>query len=235
MPDNRAVKQNRSAAFLLSSLLARARKPPGKSASSVKVLAMSCLRRVLTFLIFGALQACLGDAQGADAIDPKQAEADPGGLILWYDLRLLDVEGKDWADTKAPYDRLPARAEGVVRGPVWDLSRQSAGLCARFLTDATSIHARWTLTTDNLALPHMPATGVSGLDLYVRSEKGRWQWLANGRPMQKTTTTQLISGRAPGKREYLLYLPLYNGVSSVQIGIPKSSTLAKGPARPPER
>jgi hypothetical protein len=116
---------------------------------------------------------------------------------------------------------------------VWDLSRQSAGLCARLLTDATTIHACWKLTSDHLALPHMPATSVSGLDLYVRSEKGHLQWLANGRPAQKISTVQLVSGLAPGKREYLLYLPLYNGVSSVQIGIPKGSTLAKGPARPP--
>src|SRR5262249_22186031 len=133
------------------------------------------------------------------------------------------------------YDRLPARTEGVVRGPVWELSRQAAGLCVRFLTDATSVHARWTLTSDKLAMPHMPATGVSGLDLYVRSEKGHWQWLANGRPKEKTNTTQLARGRAAGKRDFPLSLPLDNGVAAVQIGIPKSSTLAKGPARPPER
>src|SRR5262245_24772295 len=210
-------------------------KPPGDFPPAVKVSAMPPFRCMLTLLIFGVLHACLGEARGADAIDPKQAQADPGGAILWYDLRLLDVEGKGWPDTKAPYDRLPARAEGVVRGPVWNLSRQSAGLYARFLTDATTIHARWTLISDKLAMPHMPATGVSGLDLYVRSEKGHWQWLAVGRPEQKTNTAQLVSGLAPSKREYLLYLPLYNGVSSVQIGIPKSSALAKGPARPPER
>jgi lysophospholipase L1-like esterase len=196
---------------------------------------MPRLRCVLTFLVCGALHLCLGDAYCEDAIDPKQAKAGPSGAILWYDLRLLDVEGKGWTDTKAPYDRLPARAEGVVRSPVWNLSRQSAGLCARFVTEAASIHARWTLTSNNLAMPHMPATGVSGLDLYVLSEKGRWQWLANGRPAQKANTMQLVSGLAPGKREFLLYLPLYNGVSSVQIGIPRDSSLAKGSVRPPER
>jgi hypothetical protein len=115
---------------------------------------------------------------------------------------------------------------------VWDLSRHSAGLCGRFVTDAGSIHVRWTLTSGNLAMPHMPATGVSGLDLYVRSDKGRWQWLGVGQPTSKSTTAQLVTGLAPGKREFLLYLPLYNGVSSFQIGIPKESTLAKGPAYP---
>ena len=82
-----------------------------------------------------------------------------------YDVRSLTVEGKGWSDTKAFFDRLPEKAEGEVRPPVWDLSHDSTGLCVRFTTDATSIQARWTLTSIRLALPHMPATGVSGLDL----------------------------------------------------------------------
>ncbi len=88
----------------------------------------------------------------------------------WYDVRSLTVEGMGWSDTKSFFDRLPARAEGVVRPPVWDLSHDSAGLCIRFTTDATSLQARWTVTSKRLAMPHMPATGVSGVDLYVKTE-----------------------------------------------------------------
>ena len=172
-------------------------------------------------------QVCAGEG-----IDPTRAKADPDGSTLWYDLRLLDVEGQGWKDTKAPYDRLPARAEKTVRPAVWGLSRHSAGLCARFVTNATTLRARWTLTSDRLAMPHMPATGVSGLDLYVRAGDGRWRWLGIGRPGGRTTTAQLVGGLPAGKREFLLYLPLYNGVSSVEIGLPKGSTLAKGPPRP---
>jgi hypothetical protein len=173
-------------------------------------------------------------SRAADAIDPARAKADPGGTLLWYDLRDLDLEGKGWEATKAPYDRLPAKAEKIVRAPVWGLSRHSAGMCARFVTDATAIHARWTLTSGSLAMPHMPATGVSGLDLYARlTPDGPWQWLGVGRPTQSpTNTAALVSGLAAGKREFLLYLPLYNGVSSVEVGIPKGNSLAKGP-RPP--
>src|SRR5207302_644000 len=121
-------------------------------------------------------------ASAADGIDPSLAKPDADGNVLWYDLRHLDLEGRGWHDTKSPYDRLPARAEGVVREPVWNLGRHSAGLCVRFVTDAPAVHARWTLTGKNLAMPHMPATGVSGLDLYVRAKDGRWRWLAVGQP-----------------------------------------------------
>src|SRR4051794_9959291 len=157
-------------------------------------------------------------ARAADVVDPARAKADAKDPVLWYDIRPLGVEGQGWTETKAPFDRLPAKAEGVVRAPVWGLSRDSAGLCVRFTTDATAISARWTLTKATLAMPHMPATGVSGLDLYVRdAQTSRWLWLANGRPTAQTNSASLAWGMERGKREFLLSLPLYNGVSSVEI------------------
>ncbi|HEV3024846.1 MAG TPA: SGNH/GDSL hydrolase family protein, partial [Pirellulales bacterium] len=163
----------------------------------------------------------------ANAGEPLDASvAKHEGSILWYDLKLLDVEGQGWTETKAPFDRLPAKAEGVVRDPVWQLSRHSAGLCARFVSNATTIKARWTLTSENLAMPHMPATGVSGIDLYVKF-KGRWRWLANGRPSGVTTSLDLAAGLPDGEREYLLYLPLYNGVTSVEVGIAPEHQIGK--------
>jgi hypothetical protein len=182
-------------------------------------------------MVFAALPARLP----ADAIDPSQAKADEGNRLLWYDVRLLGLEGQGWSETKAPFDRLPAKAEGVVRQPVWNLSRHAAGLCVRFVTAAPEVHARWTLTSNNLALPHMPATGVSGLDLYIRLPDGHWHWLGAGRPTQQTNTAGLARGLPAGNHEFLLYLPLYNSVASVEIGIPKDGRLAKPPARPPER
>ena len=152
----------------------------------------------------------------------------------WVDARGLEVEGQGWSDTKAPFDRLPAGAEGIVRPPVWDLSRHSAGLCVRFATDATTIRARWTLTSDRLAMPHMAATGVSGLDLYVRAEDGRWRWLGVGQPREAPTNTATLAGGLPGgvRREYALYLPLYNGVKSVEIGVPDGHAVDRPGPRP---
>src|SRR3954470_12518900 len=111
----------------------------------------------------------------------QQPAAPQDGTIKWYNLTTLPVEGKGWQDTKQLYDRLPAKAEGVVRPPVWNLAQDSAGLRYRFITDADSIRARWKLRSSRLAMPHMAATGVSGLDLYVR-DGNNWHWLAVGRP-----------------------------------------------------
>jgi hypothetical protein len=82
--------------------------------------------------------------------------------LRWHDIADLTIEGKGWPDTADTYDRLPARAEGVVRDPVWNLSRQTAGLCAQFVTDASAISVRWALRHQALAMSHMAATGVSG-------------------------------------------------------------------------
>lgn len=153
--------------------------------------------------------------------------------IDWHDIKSLGLEGQAFGDVKAPFDRLPGRADGVVRPAVWNLSRQSAGLCVRFVSDAPAIHAKWTLTSPNLAMPHMPATGVSGLDLYMRSPKdGTWRWLGSGRPSGKDNAAAIGSGYAAGQHEFMLYLPLYNGVSAVSVGVAKGKTVSKAPEYP---
>src|SRR5690606_4325483 len=125
-------------------------------------------------------------AADVERLDATLAKAE--NATLWYDVNLLSIEGRGWNDTAAKFDRLPARAQGKVRAEVWNLSRQSAGIAVRFVTDSPEIRARWTLTSANLAMPHMAATGVSGLDLYVRDEKQRWRWLACARPSKQTNT-----------------------------------------------
>ena len=155
--------------------------------------------------------------------------------IRWFNIRQLGVEGQGWTENKSPYDRLPAKAEGQVREAVWGLSRDSAGMSVRFVTDATTIHARWTLNKAKLEMPHMAATGVSGLDLYAKDDKGRWRWVAVGKPIAQTNTQKLADGITAGKREYMIYLPLYNGVSSVEVGVPAANSIEKATAYASDR
>lgn len=171
----------------------------------------------------------------AERLDPNMAVPAPDGQILWFDALSLGIEAQGFADLKHPYDRLSAKAESLVPDPVWRLSQHAAGLCVRFLSDSPRIAARWTLRSDNLAMPHMPATGVSGLDLYTRDDTGGWRWVANGRPSAKTNEAELINNIPSGEREYLLYLPLYNGIDSLEIGVAPGSNLAKGAPYPADR
>jgi lysophospholipase L1-like esterase len=154
--------------------------------------------------------------------------------VQWRDASSFEIEGKGWAKTAAPFDRLPDSAKDKVSPTAWQLSKESAGLCVRFVTDAPAVRLRWSLTSGSLAMPHMPATGVSGLDLYARSAKGSWRFVGNGRPSKKDgnlATLEFPDGAKP-RRECLLYLPAYNGTKSLEIGVPPDAHLESPPPRP---
>jgi len=73
----------------------------------------------------------------------------------------------------------------------------------------------------------MPATGVGGLDLYVKVDS-RWRWLVVGQPAKfPENAATLVHDIPPGNRESLLYLPPSNGVRSVAVEIPKQSRLER--------
>jgi hypothetical protein len=166
----------------------------------------------------------------------KIRKADKKPAMHWVDARKLSMEGQGWKKTAGPYDRFPARAKSSVPDPVWILSRNSAWIAVRFVSSASEIHCRWKLTSATLAMNHMPATGVSGVDLYVRLSRGdknqRWHWTGIGRPAAQINEVKIAAGIPPGKHEFLLYLPLYNGVKSVEIGVPRKAKIVPAPARP---
>ena len=159
-------------------------------------------------------------------LDPEMAanrKAADG--LSWHDVTKGNIEGRILPNQVRSrwFDRLPASAEKTVTSAVWNLSRHSAGMMVRFKTDATSIHVDYKLLNKNLAMSHMPATGVSGVDLYARDSSSRWRWVQVTRPTNQDVKVKMVSGLAAGEREYAAYLPLYNGVQSMSIGVPPDS------------
>lgn len=199
---------------------------------SSRFLSIGCL----TFLVLFTTACATQNAQeerAARTVDTDKAVAAPDSKLLWFDALELGIEGQGWhtADLKQPYDRFPAEAEGVVRDAVWKLSENSAGLSVRFVTDSPVVSARWSLRSSTLAMHHMPSTGVSGVDLYAKDDKGQWRWVGAGRPKTKELSEwKLVSAAPPGEHEYQLYLPLYNGIEKLEIGIAQNTTLRKAPA-----
>jgi lysophospholipase L1-like esterase len=151
--------------------------------------------------------------------------------LAWHDVRDWGVEGRAFDDVENYFDRLPARAKGVVRPEVWNLSHDSAGMSVRFETDATDLYARYTNTRPELAMAHMPASGVSGLDIYGQLNGAGWRWFGGIRPTQQTTEAAFATHIESGSRRYLVHLPLYNGVKSLQIGVPKAAKFTPVPPR----
>jgi len=170
-------------------------------------------------------------AAGLSSRVSGQSSSEPEEARDWHNVRDWGIEGKGWSDTQRYFDRLPGKAEGRVREPVWELSRHSAGMCARFVTDAPDIHVRYDLLNERLAMSHMPASGVSGLDLYGQDAQGIDRWVAVVRPESQRVETSIAKGLAPGMRRYTLYLPLYNGVEELEIGVGQGETFEPVPPR----
>jgi lysophospholipase L1-like esterase len=148
--------------------------------------------------------------------------------ISWHNVEEFGVEGRLWEDLPRTryYDRFPAEAEKTVTPAVWSLSRDSAGMMGRFKSNASAVHVRYTLLKSNTAMTHMPATGVSGIDLYAKDEKGKWRWVNVTKPADKQVAQAgaLSEGMTAEPREYAFYLPLYNGVDKVEIGVNEGAT-----------
>ncbi|MCY2985890.1 MAG: SGNH/GDSL hydrolase family protein [Planctomycetota bacterium] len=144
----------------------------------------------------------------------------------WYDVRSWGVEGRILPDQerKQWYDRLPSSAQGKVTDNVWNLSRDSAGMMVRFKTSSKAISVHYKLKKAQLGMPHMPATGVSGIDLYARDNNGKWKWVQVTKPATQEVQTEWIQGLEAGEREYAAYLPLYNGIEFMKIGVEKGAT-----------
>lgn len=145
------------------------------------------------------------------------------------------IHGRGWSNGyKNSYDRLPAAAEKKVRTAVWNLSENSAGLNLRFKTDAEEIVVKFTVK-GAIQMPHMPATGVSGVDLYVKDVNGKWLWCAGkfafGDTIQYRFSNILGKEGQVKDREYKLYLPLYNSVKWMEIELPKEASLTKIPVQ----
>lgn len=157
----------------------------------------------------------------------QPAKTDKKNLV-YFSKEYFQIGGTRIAEQEKEnaYDRLPLAYKEKVRKEVWDLSKSSAGITVSFITNATTIAARWTVL-NNFSMNHMAASGVKGVDLYVK-EAGQWQYVNTGRPASgKETETTLISNMKGDQREYRLYLPLYDGVVSLQIGIDSGKTISK--------
>lgn len=113
---------------------------------------MSYIPRLLTALLLGlaSLTECFAQWVWHDPLRAGQASY---------------IHGQGWDEDGGNYHRLPDRAQAKVRDKVWQLACQSAGLSLRFRTDARELSLMYQ-TTQPLSMPHMPSTGVSGVDLY---------------------------------------------------------------------
>jgi lysophospholipase L1-like esterase len=72
----------------------------------------------------------------------------------------------------------------------------------------------------------MAETGIKGIDLYFKNGT-EWQYLNTARPSGKSNDYLLIDNMTPVMREFRMYLPLYDGVTRLEIGIDSLGDMVK--------
>lgn len=168
------------------------------------------LKTFLIFLVIIPLQAQLAEK------------------YVWHNpLSTIDqLDGQGW--NNIGYNRLPEKAEAMVRPPLWNLSRNSAGLVIRFTSNSDNIAIEYAVQ-GGFGMNHMPPTGVSGVDLYVKNKK-EWLWCRGRYQFNDTISYNFkIDSASKNEREYQLFLPLYNSVKDLRIGVPKKSKITFHP------
>jgi len=155
-----------------------------------------------------------------------KTEAEADASLDWIDGTTLPLEGKPYAEADTYYARLPASAKKDVVSGTWAMGHCTAGMSYVFKTTSRKLRVRWSLTSENLAMPHMAATGVSGVDLYAMTPEG-WRFRKCGFP-RKARDNEFEIAVKPGGL-YRLYLPLYNGIAELKFGVENGKTLTAVP------
>jgi lysophospholipase L1-like esterase len=148
------------------------------------------------------------------------------GQLKYYNADAFPLYGKISEQTETRYERLPAALRNVSRPPVWVLGKNTAGLFLRFRTNSTTIGLTWSLY-ENHIMSHMALTGIKGFDLYCYENDG-WRFVNSAQPAANAmdNTTLVIVNMDDREKEMMLYFPLYDGVTALQIGIDSTATIA---------
>lgn len=144
---------------------------------------------------------------------------------VYYDASEFPLIGKITSETETRYERLPAYLkDNVSRPAIWSLGKNTSGLAIRFNSNSTSISAKWEVLKD-VKMNHFTETGIKGLDLYAW-ENNKWQFVNTARPTAKQNEQEIISTMTAKDREFMLFLPLYDGLISLSIGIDSLSSIS---------
>lgn len=130
------------------------------------------------------------------------------------------LEGFPWREEGKPLRRIPDSIKPKdISGGVYALASHTAGGVIRFRTDSDIVVLRAVIENTKPNMGHMPTTGSSGFDVFA--DKNTYVKTVNpSHNMAEIPTplVQKICGGKNGMRDYSVYLPLYNGVKSVEIG-----------------
>ena len=147
--------------------------------------------------------------------------------LKWIDASTLNIIGQA-EPTGKPYDRINTQEHKMPENTI-AYCGFSTGLAVVFTTDSHVISARWT-TSQSMPGVNMSAITQKGLDLYIRDGE-EWVYAGVARPTitaeKRDKHEYTIIANAPTQtKECLMYLPIWDRVESLEIGITEGSSIA---------
>lgn len=147
--------------------------------------------------------------------------------LVFYDISKspFEMSGLSFYEKDKSFCRLPVECLDKASQGVKMLAWHTSGVQVRFRTDARQIAVSVELR-ELSEMSHMSLSGNSGFDLYLGSGN-RKRFVKSLRPaFHQANIEQLaFDSSSDDMREWTLYLPLYNGVNSVRLGINKGATI----------
>ena len=164
-----------------------------------------------------------------------QEKEEPWKLVDAQELRIIN---KAFDDTERTYSRLPAYLkDSIAEGrDLWDRQQCSTGIGVRFATDSKRIGVKYELLWDT-HLIHMADTGLKGTDLYIFEGDSVWRHVNTNRPYVKKdeegnktkwVESTYVSNLDGKMHEYMVYLPLYDGIEELFIKVDSTATITPG-------
>ncbi|MFV0507061.1 MAG: SGNH/GDSL hydrolase family protein [Bacteroidales bacterium] len=136
--------------------------------------------------------------------------------LVYVNAEDLDIIGKA-NPTPMHYHRIDTMKYNNMPQGVKNLFTNSAGLAIAFKTNSNIIAARWT-TASSYTLTNMTAIVGKGLDLYIKRDE-EWIFAGVGRPTGDSSSCRIVENMQDGEKECLLYLPLYDEIRTLEIGV----------------
>ena len=162
---------------------------------------------------------------------PVGVSADALSGFRYEDATKFQIINKGWDNTTEPYTRLPQQYMDSCREDQQWLYNHSSGIAVRFATNSKRIAAQYNLK-NNFHMQHMAMTGIKGTDLYfLNEERNVWEHVNTARPQEKNYKADSIQSKLYVENldgemhEYMIYLPLYDGINWLQIGVDSTAEL----------
>ena len=149
--------------------------------------------------------------------------------VVYFDAleKPFELEGFPWYEKGKPLRRIPHNVGAKeTNNGVNTLANHTAGGVIRFRTDSPYITIKAKLLNENQLFGHMPSTGISGFDMFCGTYSKNVNPLQKGKLMSPVEAVVIKEGTSgTGMRDCTLYMPLYNGVEWIKIGVAPNSKI----------